>query len=159
MSEFRTGLGYDVHRLVEGRQLILGGVAIPFEKGLLGHSDGDVICHAAADALLGAGGLGELGEHFPPSDPQWKDTPGAVFLRRARDLLAERGFSIVHLDVVVILERPLLLPYRDQMRRKLAEALGISESAVSVKAKTAEGLGPVGEGLAAEAHAAATVKK
>ena len=157
MKEFRAGIGYDVHRMAEGRRLILGGVEIPHEKGLMGHSDADVVSHAVTDALLGAAALGDIGEHFPPSDPKWKDAPGRVFLSHARELLARNGFSIVHLDVVVVIERPKLLPYREQIRRSLAQALGLAESAVSLKAKTAEGLGAVGEGLAAEAQAVATV--
>lgn len=143
--------------MVEGRRLILGGVEIPSEKGLLGHSDADVVAHAVTDALLGAAALGDIGQHFPPSDPQWKDAPGAVFLREARRLLETGGWTIVNVDVVVVIERPKILPYRKRIREKLAEALGVEVGAVSVKAKTAEGVGPVGEGLAAEAHAVATV--
>lgn len=159
MSEFRTGIGYDLHPLAAGRRLILGGVEIPFEKGLAGHSDADVIAHAATDALLGAGALGDIGLHFPPSDPLWKDAPSLVFVEHARQLLESNGFAVVHLDVVVVIEAPRILPYRDQIRQRLAQALGLELSAVSVKAKTAEGLGPVGEGRAAEAHAVATVKR
>ena len=145
--------------MVEGRRLILGGVEIPSEKGLLGHSDADVVAHAVTDALLGAAALGDIGQHFPPSDPQWKDAPGAVFLREARRLLETGGWAIVNVDVVVVIERPKILPYRERIREKLAEALGVELGAVSVKAKTAEGVGPVGEGLAAEAHAVATVRQ
>lgn len=143
--------------MVEGRRLILGGVEIPSEKGLLGHSDADVVAHAVTDALLGAAALGDIGQHFPPSDPQWKDAAGAVFLREARRLLEAGGWAIVNVDVVVVIERPKILPYRERIREKLAEALGVEVGAVSVKAKTAEGVGPVGEGLAAEAYAVATV--
>jgi 2-C-methyl-D-erythritol 2,4-cyclodiphosphate synthase len=142
---------------VEGRRLILGGVEIPSEKGLLGHSDADIVSHAVTDALLGAAALGDIGQHFPPSDPQWKDAPGSVFLGRARELLAAAGWEIVNVDVVVVIERPKILPYRDQIRENLARMLGVDIAAVSVKAKTSEGVGPVGEGLAAEAHAVATV--
>lgn len=152
-------MGYDLHRLVEGRRLILGGVEIPSEKGLLGHSDADIVSHAVTDALLGAAALGDIGQHFPPADPQWKDAPGALFLGRARELLEAGGWSIVNVDVVVILERPKILPYRDQIRQNLAAMLGVETGAVSVKAKTSEGVGPVGEGLAAEAHAVATVRR
>ncbi|HYL34443.1 MAG TPA: 2-C-methyl-D-erythritol 2,4-cyclodiphosphate synthase [Bryobacteraceae bacterium] len=159
MTQFQTGIGYDLHRLVEGRRLVLGGVAIPHSKGLAGHSDADVISHAATDALLGAAGLGDIGEHFPPSDPQWKDAPSLLFLERARDLLAQRGFSIVHLDIVIVLEQPKILPYRAKICENIARALGVDPSAVSLKAKTAEGIGPVGAGEAAEAHAVATVRK
>jgi 2-C-methyl-D-erythritol 2,4-cyclodiphosphate synthase len=142
---------------VEGRRLILGGVEIPSDKGLLGHSDADIVAHAVTDALLGAAALGDIGQHFPPSDPQWKDAPGSVFLRRARELLAAAGWEVVNVDVAVVIERPKILPYRDQIRKNLAGMLGVDVSSVSVKAKTSEGVGPVGEGLAAEAHAVATV--
>jgi len=156
---YRTGIGYDLHRLVEGRKLILGGVEIPFEKGLAGHSDADVIAHAVTDALLGAAALGDIGEHFPPSDPRWKDAPSLLFLRHARSLLNERGFSITHVDIVLVIERPKILPYRDRIRDNIAEALALDRTAVSLKAKSAEGMGPIGEGRAAEAHAVATVMK
>jgi 2-C-methyl-D-erythritol 2,4-cyclodiphosphate synthase len=155
----RTGIGYDLHRLVEGRRLILGGVEIPHSKGLTGHSDADVISHAATDALLGAAGLGDIGEHFPPSDRQWKDAPSLLFLEHARELLYRHGFSIVHLDIVIVLEQPKILPYRAKICESIARALGVDPTAVSLKAKTAEGIGPIGAGEAAEAHAVATVKK
>ena len=130
---------------------------IPSEKGLLGHSDADIVAHAVTDALLGAAALGDIGQHFPPSDPQWKDAPGEVFLRRARDLLREGGYRIVNIDVVVVIERPKILPYRERIRENLAAILEVAPEAISVKAKTSEGVGPVGEGLAAEAHAVATI--
>ena len=156
---YRTGIGYDLHRLVEGRPLILGGVEIRHDKGLAGHSDADVVSHAATDALLGAAGLGDIGEHFPPSDPRWKNVSSLLFLTRVRELLTQSDFSIVHLDIVVVIEQPKILPYRSQICDNLARALGIDKNAVSVKAKTAEGIGPVGEGEAAEAYAVATIKK
>jgi len=159
MSEFRSGVGYDLHRLAEGRRLVLGGVEIPAEKGLLGHSDADVVSHAVTDALLGAAALGDIGEHFPASDPQWKDAPSRLFLERARELLGKHGFAIVNVDVVVVIERPRILPYRERIRESLAASLGIEAAAVSVKAKTAEGVGAVGEGAAAEAYAVATISK
>jgi 2-C-methyl-D-erythritol 2,4-cyclodiphosphate synthase len=159
MSEYRTGIGYDLHRMAEGRRLVLGGVEIPHTAGLLGHSDADVVSHAVTDALLGAAGLGDIGERFPPSDPHWKDASSLVFLRRARELLDQHGFSIVNLDVVLVIEQPRILPYRRQIRESLARALGVGPAAVSLKAKTAEGIGPIGEGRAAEAHAVATIKK
>ena len=159
MSEFRTGLGYDLHALVEGRPLILGGVEIPHDRGLAGHSDADVIAHAATDALLGAAALGDIGEHFPPSDPRWKDAPSLLFLEHARRLLEAQGYSIVNLDIVLVIERPKILPHRARIRESLARTLGLEVSAISLKAKTAEGLGPVGQGLAAEAHAVATVRR
>ena len=158
-SLYRTGIGYDLHRLVEGRPLILGGVKIPHPKGLAGHSDADVVCHAATDALLGAATLGDIGEHFPPSDPQWKNASSFLFLKRAQELLEASGFSIVNLDIVIVIEQPKILPYRAQICENVARALGVSKTAVSVKAKTAEGVGPVGKGMAAEAWAVATVKK
>jgi len=159
MIEFRTGVGYDLHRLVEGRRLVLGGVEIPHDRGLLGHSDADVILHAVTDALLGAAGLGDIGELFPPSDPRWKDASSLTFLTQARELVEQSGYSVVNVDVVIVIEQPRILPYRQQIRGNLAAALGLAPQAVSVKAKTAEGLGPVGEGAAAEAHAVATIRR
>jgi 2-C-methyl-D-erythritol 2,4-cyclodiphosphate synthase len=156
---FRAGIGYDLHPLIEGRRLVLGGVEIPHGKGLAGHSDADIISHAATDALLGAAALGDIGEHFPPSDPKWKDAPSLLFLSHARKLLEQNGYSIIHLDIVIIIEQPKILPYREQIRKSLAQVLGIATSAVSLKAKSAEGIGPIGEGRAAEAHAIATVGK
>lgn len=153
-ADFRTGIGYDLHRLAPGRKLILGGVEIPFDKGPEGHSDGDVVLHALTDALLGAAALGDIGEHFPPSDRRWKDAESVQFVRHARELIGRSGFHIVNVDLIVVLERPKLLPYRAGMRRNISEALGIAADAVSVKAKTSEGVGPVGEGAAVEAHAA-----
>jgi 2-C-methyl-D-erythritol 2,4-cyclodiphosphate synthase len=159
MSEFRTGLGYDLHAVAEGRKLILGGVEIPHDRGLAGHSDADVVAHAVTDALLGAAALGDIGEHFPASEPRWKDASSLLFLEHARRLLEQHGFTIVNLDVVVVIERPKILPHRARIRESLARALGLDAGAVSVKAKTAEGLGPVGLGLAAEAHAIATIRR
>ena len=159
MSEYRTGIGYELHPLVEGRPLVLAGMAIPHSAGLQGHSDADVVSHAVADALLGAAALGDIGEHFPPSEARWKDAPSLLFVSRAREMLAGRGWRIVHVDVVLVLERPRILPFRQQMRENLARALGVAAEAVSIKAKTSEGLGPVGEGRAAEAHAVATIRQ
>ncbi len=157
--EFRAGIGYDLHQLVEGRPLVLGGVVIPHHKGLSGHSDADVVSHAATDALLGAAALGDIGEHFPPSDPKWKDASSLLFLQQARELLHQSGFEIVHLDIVIVIEQPKILPYRSKIRESIAGALDIDPKAVSLKAKTAEGIGPIGAGQAAEAHAIATVRK
>ena len=154
-AEYRAGIGYDLHRLVPGRKLILGGIEIPFDKGPDGHSDGDVILHALTDALLGAAALGDIGEHFPPSDARWKDADSAEFLRHARKLIESAGFRTVNVDVVVVLERPKLLPHREAIRRNLSDLLGLGPDAVSVKAKTSEGVGPVGRGEATEAHATA----
>ncbi len=158
-DSYSTGIGYDLHRLVAGRPLILGGVRIPYQKGLAGHSDADVVAHAATDALLGAAGLGDIGEHFPPSDPRWKDASSLLFLTRTRQMLRQRGFSIVHLDIVIVIERPKILPYRSLICESLARALSIAKSSVSLKAKTSEGVGPVGVGAAAWALAIATLKK
>jgi len=159
LSEIRTGLGWDVHRIARGRPLILGGVAVECEFGLDGHSDADVLAHAITDAILGAAAMGDIGMHFPDSDPQWKGCDSLVFLRHARDLAAERGYRIVNIDSTVILERPKLKNYRQSIRERLAATLGIDTDRVSVKFKTAEGIGPVGEGRSAESQAIATLSK
>ena len=159
MSEYRTGQGWDTHRLEAGRALVLGGVRIPSDFGLAGHSDADVLAHAITDALLGAAALGDIGMHFPDTDPRWKDADSLVFLRHALALVREAGYEVVHVDSTVILERPKLKDFRQAIREKLAETLGLEVSSVSVKFKTAEKLGPVGEGLSAEAQAAVTIRK
>lgn len=153
MSDFRIGQGWDVHRIVPGRPMILGGVAIPSDFGLEGHSDADILSHAITDALLGALALGDIGMHFPDTDPRWKDGDSLMFLRHARDLVSANEYRIANVDSTVILERPKLKEYRVRIRAKLAETLGLSPDQVSVKFKTAERLGPVGEGLSAEAQA------
>ena len=158
-NEIRTGQGWDVHRLVPGRPLILGGVTVPSELGLAGHSDADVLSHAITDALLGAAALGDIGMHFPDSDPRWKGCDSLVFLRHARDLAEARGYRIVNVDSTVILERPKLKDFRAAIRGSLAEALGMELDRVSVKFKTAEKVGPVGEGLSAEAQAIVTLER
>jgi 2-C-methyl-D-erythritol 2,4-cyclodiphosphate synthase len=158
LSEIRTGHGWDVHRLAPGRPLILGGVAIPFELGLEGHSDSDVLAHAITDAILGAAALGDIGMHFPDTDPRWKGCDSLVFLRHAQALAAERGYAIVNVDSTVILERPKLKDYREAMRERLAGALALEKDRVSVKFKTAEKVGPVGEGRSAEAVAVVTLR-
>ncbi len=158
-GEFRVGVGYDSHRLTENRRLILGGVEIPFDKGLDGHSDGDILLHSLTDALLGAAGLGDIGEYFPPSDPRWKDADSRVFLRHAADLVRQRGYRIVNVDVTLVLEAPKIGPYREQIRKSVAETLDVEPDRVGLKAKTAEGLGPVGRGESAEAHAVASLAK
>ena len=155
--EYRTGLGWDNHRIVEGRPLILGGVAIPSGFGLEGHSDADVLAHAITDAILGAAALGDIGMHFPDSDPRWKGADSLRFLRHARDLAGENGFSIVHIDSTVILEKPKLKDFRLAIRERLAGILELPFERVSVKFKTAEKIGPVGEGRSAEAQAIATL--
>jgi len=159
LSEFRTGLGWDVHRLAAGRPLILGGVTVPSEFGLEGHSDADVLSHAITDAILGAAALGDIGMHFPDSDPRWKGCDSLVFLKHAKALAEERGFRIVNVDSTVILERPKLKDFREPIRAKLAEALGLEMERVSVKFKTAEKVGPVGEGRSAEAQAVVTIER
>jgi 2-C-methyl-D-erythritol 2,4-cyclodiphosphate synthase len=159
MAEYRFGQGWDVHRTASGRPLILGGVAIPSEFGLDGHSDADVLSHAITDAILGAVALGDIGMHFPDSDPRWKDCDSLVFLRHACDLVRQRGFRLVNVDSTVILERPKLKDYRVVIRQKLAEALGLDVDRVSVKFKTSEKVGPVGEGRSAEAQAVVTLKE
>ncbi len=158
-NKIRTGLGWDTHRLAEGRPLILGGVTIPSERGLVGHSDSDVLAHAITDAILGAAALGDIGMHFPDTDPRWKGSDSLVFLRHAQGLARGRGYAIVNVDSTVILERPKLKDYRDAIRARLAETLGLEMERVSVKFKTAEQVGPVGEGRSAEAQAVVTLEK
>lgn len=157
MSEYRTGIGWDVHPLAPGRPLILGGITVPAEFGLAGHSDADVLAHAITDALLGAAALGDIGMHFPDTDPRWAGADSLVFLLHALSLVEEKGFRLVNVDSTVILERPKLKDYRTAIREKLAAALSLSLDRVSVKFKTAEKLGPVGEGRAAEAQAIVTI--
>ena len=149
----RIGQGWDVHRIVESRPLLLGGVLIPASFGLDGHSDADILCHAITDAILGALSLGDIGMHFPDTDPQWKGADSSLLLRHVRDLAVEKGWSLVNVDTTVILERPKLKDYRLPIREKLAGTLGLPVDAVSVKFKTAEKVGPVGEGRSAEAQA------
>ena len=153
----RSGIGYDLHRLVPGRKLMIGGVEVPFDKGSQGHSDGDVLCHALCDALLGAASLGDIGTHFPDTDPKWKGAASLLFLERTRELVAERGLRIVHLDAIVVCEHPKLGPHFPKMRAAIAESLGIAEDAVNLKAKTNEGTGEIGRGEAIAAHTIATL--
>ncbi len=155
--EIRTGLGWDTHRLAPGRPLILGGVRIPCDFGAQGHSDADVLAHAITDALLGALALGDIGMHFPDTDPRWSGADSLLFLRHAAALAAGRGYRIANIDANVILERPKLKDFRTAIRESLAAALSIDPDRVSVKFKTAEKVGPVGEGLSAEAQAVATL--
>ncbi len=149
----RVGFGFDSHRLVEGRKLVLGGVLIPFDKGEDGHSDGDVLIHAVIDGLFGAAASGDIGSHFPPSDPAYKDIESLILLKKAMDEI-EGLYRVVNIDCTVILERPKILPFVPEIRKNLAVSLGIPESAVSVKGKTKEGLDSAGEGRAVEAYAA-----
>lgn len=149
----RAGIGYDLHRLAEGRKLVLGGIEVPFHKGPVGHSDGDALAHAICDALLGAAGLGDIGTHFPDTNPKWKDVSSLRFLERIRELLAEKGLHISHIDAVVITEKPKLGPHFPAMREALAMSLGISTSAINLKAKTNEGVDAIGHGEAIAAQA------
>ena len=153
----RIGHGYDVHRLTEGRRLILGGVEIPFEKGLLGHSDADVLAHAVMDALLGAAALGDIGKLFPDSDPAYAGADSLVLLRRVAEVLAEHGYGIGNVDATVLAQRPKLAPHIPEMRERLAAAMGIGPGQVSVKATTEEGLGFTGTGEGIAAHAVALI--
>jgi 2-C-methyl-D-erythritol 4-phosphate cytidylyltransferase/2-C-methyl-D-erythritol 2,4-cyclodiphosphate synthase len=155
----RIGVGYDLHKLVSGRRLMIGGVDVPSPLGALGHSDGDVACHAITDALLGAAGAGDIGEHFPDTDAAWKEASSIELLRRVVALVRSRGFAIVNIDVVVVLERPKLGPYKSRLAESLAAALGIEPNAVSVKAKTNEGVDAVGRGEAVAAHAVALLRR
>jgi 2-C-methyl-D-erythritol 2,4-cyclodiphosphate synthase len=155
----RSGIGYDLHRLAEGRKLILGGIELPFHKGPVGHSDGDALAHALCDALLGAAGLGDIGTHFPDTDPKWKDAASLRFLEHIRDLLAQHGFRIVHIDANVITEKPKLGPYFPAMREALAKSLGIASTAINLKAKTNEAVDAIGRGEAIAAQAIATLDR
>jgi 2-C-methyl-D-erythritol 2,4-cyclodiphosphate synthase len=152
-ASLRVGFGNDVHRLVSGRRLILGGVRIPFDRGPAAHSDGDALAHAICDALLGAAGLGDIGALFPDTSRRWKNASSLEFLRRARTLLDAGGYAIVNVDSTIDLERPKLSPYRERMRQKLARSLGVRAEQVSVKAKSGEGMGEVGRGEAVRAQA------
>ena len=155
----RVGLGYDVHKLVEGRKLILGGVDIPYEKGLLGHSDADVLLHAITDALFGAAALGDIGSHFPDTDPRYKGADSLKLLEACGTELREYGWKIGNIDAVIVAQRPKLLPYVPQMRENIARVLGIDISQVSVKGKTEEGLGFTGSGEGMACHAVCLIEK
>jgi 2-C-methyl-D-erythritol 2,4-cyclodiphosphate synthase len=153
----RCGIGYDLHRLETGRKLIVGGIELAFGKGPAGHSDGDVLAHALCDALLGAAGLGDIGTHFPDTDPKWKGANSLIFLEHAKKLLVEKNFAIEHVDAVVILERPKLGPHFPKMREALAKALGVPTEKIHLKAKTNEGVDAVGRGEAIAAQVVATI--
>jgi 2-C-methyl-D-erythritol 2,4-cyclodiphosphate synthase len=155
----RCGIGYDLHRLAPGRKLIIGGLEVPFDKGPVGHSDGDVLAHALCDALLGAAGLGDIGTHFPDTDPKWKGANSLQFLEHAEKLLDEKEFTIEHVDAVVILEKPKLGPHFPKMREVLANALSISADRIHLKAKTNEGVDAIGRGEAVAAYVVATLEK
>jgi len=153
----RVGTGYDLHRLVEGRPLVLAGVTVPFDRGPLGHSDGDVLCHALIDAMLGAAGAGDIGQHFPNAEPRWKDAAGLDLLARSVEIVRQAGFAVASADVTIVLERPKLVSYLGAIRQRVADVLGLSVDAVSVKGKTNEGVDSVGRGEAIAAHAVAVI--
>ena len=154
----RIGHGYDVHKLVENRKCIIGGVNIPSDVGLLGHSDADVLLHAISDALLGAAALGDIGKHFPPSDDAFKDADSRVLLRKVVELIKSNGYEVGNVDATIIAQKPKMAPYIDEMRKNIAQDLGVDTSFVSVKATTEEGLGFTGEGLGISAHAVCIIK-
>jgi 2-C-methyl-D-erythritol 4-phosphate cytidylyltransferase / 2-C-methyl-D-erythritol 2,4-cyclodiphosphate synthase len=151
----RAGLGYDIHRLVEGRPLILGGVTIPFERGLIGHSDADALCHAITEAILGAAAAGNIGRYFPDSDPQWKGASSIDLLRRAAEIVAGQGLRVQNVDASILAERPKLGPFIEEMRANVAAALGVDIGQVSVKGKSNDGVGEIGRGEAIAVHATA----
>jgi 2-C-methyl-D-erythritol 2,4-cyclodiphosphate synthase len=158
VGNYATGLGYDIHRFAAGRRLVLGGVGIPHERGLSGHSDADVLVHAIIDALLGAAAMGDIGQHFPDTDEAYRDADSMALLRAAVAMLADRGFAIRHVDATVVIERPKLAPVRDQIRASLARGLDLAVDHVSVKATRGEGMGFVGREEGAAALAVATVE-
>lgn len=157
--DLRVGIGIDFHRFAPGRKLVLGGVEIPEELGLSGHSDADVILHAVADALLGAGGLGDIGQHFPPTDPQYAGISSLILLARVREMLTQRGYVPLQVDVAVVAEKPRLTPHVSLMRERIAAALGLAWENVSVKATTPEGMGALGRGEGIGAWAVALIRK
>lgn len=159
MTNLRIGHGYDVHRLVTGRPLILGGVEIPHENGLLGHSDADVLLHAVMDALLGAAALGDIGQHFPDTAAAFENISSMTLLRRVDELLKADGYAVINIDATILAQAPKLAPYRDKMRENVAAALGIDLSRISIKATTEEGLGFTGEKLGIAAHAVVLLEK
>ncbi len=153
----RVGHGFDAHRLVEGRRFVLGGIVIPFERGPLGHSDADVLAHALADAILGACALGDLGQHFPDSDPAWKGADSMRLLEACLAMVRARGYEVGNVDVTVVVERPKLAPHLERIRERLASVMRIEVDAVSVKAKTSEGMGYTGDGTGIAAYAVAAL--
>ena len=157
MVDFRVGNGYDVHRLVEGRSLIIGGVTIPYEKGLLGHSDADVLIHAIMDALLGAAAMGDIGQHFPDNDPQYEGISSLVLLEKTASLLAENGYTVGNIDATIIAQKPKMAPHIEKMRKNIASVLNIGQDRVNIKATTEEGLGFTGRGEGIASQAAALI--
>ncbi len=154
----RSGIGYDVHSLVQGRPLVLGGVNIPFERGLAGHSDGDVLLHAIIDALLGAASLGDIGAHFPSSDPRYKDISSVLLLEDTLRLLGKHSWHIVHVDATIVAEQPRMQPFTEGMRVNIAQSLNLDKACVNVKAKTTDGLGFAGRGEGIASYAIATLE-
>ncbi len=157
--DLRIGIGYDIHKLETGRKLIIGGVEIPFEKGWVAHSDGDIFFHALTDALLGAVGYGDIGELFPDTENKWKDVESSVFLKEANRIIKENGYQILNIDAVIIMEKPKLKKYREEIIKNTAEMLGISENQIFLKGKTNEKLGEIGEGKAGISHVVVLLKK
>lgn len=156
-NKMRIGTGYDVHPMTPGRKLVLGGINIPFNKGLSGWSDADVLTHAIIDALLGAAALGDIGGHFPPGEPQYRDIPSLIMLERINKELAEHGWQVSNIDATIVAENPMLADFINQMRKRISETLGIAPTQVSVKASTSNGLGFVGRGEGIAAHAVASI--
>ena len=156
---FRVGIGYDIHRLIEGRKLFLGAVQIPYAKGLLGHSDGDALLHAICDALLGAMGKGDIGEHFPDRDPNYQDISSLGLLEKVYDLVKQEGYEINNLDTVIIAQEPLISPFRTQMQKRIAKTLNLDTAQVSIKATTPEGIGEVGRKEAIACWSVALLKR
>jgi len=157
--ETRVGYGYDVHRFREGKEMMLGGVKVTAPRGFHGHSDGDVLLHAVCDALLGAAGLGDIGEHFPDTDPRFREADSATLTEHLVGIVTGQGWRVANLDLTVVIQEPKLHPYKEQIRRRVAELLGVDGSRVNVKAKTKEGLDAVGENRAAEAHAVVLIER
>lgn len=155
----RIGLGYDIHRLVAGRPLVIGGVRIPFGKGLLGHSDADVLLHAVCDALLGAAGLGDIGEQFPDTDPRFKGADSGLLLKKVAGMVKAKGYRVTQIDCVLLCQQPKLSAYKKKMAGRISSLSGVAESGVSVKAKTTEGLGHIGRGRAVSCYALALIEK
>lgn len=156
---YRIGIGYDIHRLVEGRKLFLGGVEIPYIKGLFGHSDGDALLHAVCDALLGAAAEGDIGEHFPDTDPKYHNISSAELLKSTIELIKDKGFKINNLDTVVIAQEPRISPFKKQIRQSLSRIIGVKEDYLNLKAKTSEGLGEIGSKEAIACYAAVMLSK
>jgi len=158
-GKMRVGIGYDIHRLTEGRPLFLGGIEIPYSKGLLGHSDGDALIHAVADAMLGALSLGDIGEHFPNTDAKYKGISSVELLKKVLQAVKDKGFAVNNIDTMIIAEEPRIIPFREKMVKVLSAALDVGADRVSIKATTAEGVGVIGKGEAIAAYAVATLAR